>query len=438
MEVAGPKQEDCLYLNIWTPGLDDRRRPVMLWIHGGAFIIGAGSQEAYDGFRLCGKGDLVIATINYRLGALGFINLKNITNGKIPATGNEGLLDQIAALEWVQQNIKHFGGDPENITVFGESAGGMSIGCLLGMPAAKGKFKKAIVESGTANTVSTLENATQTASRYLDLLEIKSDEAEKLYSMDADKLMTAQEQLSEILQIEDGRITPFQPVIDGELMPELPIDAIRKGAASDITVMAGSNLDEFALFNIMNPDLKSLDEKGIDKNLQNHLPKECIQDLKNVYRDARAKRGESTEPAAIMTAIQTDLMFGRATRQLLEVQSENNPATYGYLFDWKSPAFNGTLGACHTLEIGFVFGILEEAFHGSGPLADTLADKIQDAWVAFAKTGDPSCSSLGKWTPYSTGRSTMRLGKNCRVEKDPLKEEREIWDKHGVVMIKPI
>ncbi len=438
MEVVGPKQEDCLYLNIWTPGLDDKKRPVMLWIHGGAFIIGAASQGAYDGFGLCGKGDLVVVTINYRLGALGFIHLNNVTNGTIPATGNEGLLDQIAAIDWVRRNIGRFGGDPENITVFGESAGGMSIGCLLGMPAAKGKFKKAIVESGTANTVSTLENATQTASRYMDLLGIKVDEAEKLYSIDPDTLMTAQEKLSDMLRIEEGRITPFQPVIDGEWMPELPIDAIRKGASSDITVMAGSNLDEFALFNVMNPDMKNLDIKGIYKNLRDHLPGECIQDLISVYGGARTGRGESTSPAAILTAIQTDLMFGRATRQLLEAQSENNPATYGYLFDWKSPALDGALGACHTLEIGFVFGILEEAFHGSGPLADSLADKIQDAWISFAKTGDPGCRSLGKWVPYSIGRSTMRLGKNCRLEEDPLKEEREVWDKHGIVMTTPI
>ena len=410
----------------------------MLWIHGGAFVIGAGSQEAYNGHKLSRKGDLVVVTINYRLGALGFINLKNITNGVIPATGNEGLLDQMAALDWVSRNIDRFGGDPDNITVFGESAGGMSIGCLLGMPAANGKFKKAIVESGTANTVSTLENATDTATRYLEILGIKTDEAEKLYSIDAGRLMAAQEKLSDILRMEDGRITPFQPVIDGESMPALPIDAIRKGASSNVTVLAGSNIDEFSLFNIMNPDMKDLDEKGIVDNLKDHLPGECIQDLINVYRKARAKRKESTDPAAILTAIQTDLMFGRATRQLLEAQSGNNPATYGYLFDWKSPALSGALGACHTLEIGFVFGILEAAFHGSGLLAESLSSKIQDAWIAFAKTGNPSCRSLGEWRPYSTGRTTMRLGKDCRLEEDPLKEEREVWDKHGIIMLKPI
>lgn len=438
MEIVGPKQEDCLYLNIWTPGLDNKKRPVMVWIHGGAFIIGAGSQKAYDGMRLSGKGDLVVVTINYRLGALGFIHLKSITNGVVPATGNEGLLDQMAALDWVSQNIQRFGGDPKNITVFGESAGGMSIGCLLGMPAAKGKFQKAIVESGTANTVSTQENAARIASRFLDILGIKPNEAEKLYSIGTDKLMSAQEKLSDILRIEEGRITPFQPVIDGEWMPEMPIDAVRKGSSSGVTVMAGSNLDEFALFNAMNPDVRNLDENGVVENIRKHLPKECVQDVIKVYRECRSRRGETTEPSAILTAIQTDLMFGHATRQLLKAQSENNPSTYGYLFDWKSPAFGGALCACHTLEIGFVFGVLEKEFHGAGPSVEILANKIQDAWIAFAETGDPSCYSLGKWTPYSIRRSTMRLGKDCRLEEDPLKEEREIFDKHGIVMVKPI
>jgi para-nitrobenzyl esterase len=154
LKIEGPQDEDCLSLNIFTPGLDNARRPVMVWIHGGAFIIGAGSQSIFMEGTLAKRGDVVFVSINYRLGALGFINLKEATGGKIPATGNEGLLDQVAALEWVHDNIASFGGDPDNVTLFGESAGAMSIGCLMAMPSARGKFQKAILESGAANTVS--------------------------------------------------------------------------------------------------------------------------------------------------------------------------------------------------------------------------------------------------------------------------------------------
>ena len=169
-----PQNEDCLFLNIWTPGLDDARRPVMFYIHGGAFIIGAGSETVLEGGKLARRGDIVLVSINYRMGAFGFLNLKEITGGKIPATGNEGLLDQITALDWVHDNIIAFGGDPDNITVFGFSAGGMSIGNLLAMPLAKGKFRKTINRSGAANVVGPLDATVRISEEYLKILNLKN------------------------------------------------------------------------------------------------------------------------------------------------------------------------------------------------------------------------------------------------------------------------
>jgi para-nitrobenzyl esterase len=174
LRMEGPQDEDCLYLNIWTPASDNGRRPVLLWIHGGAFVIGSGSQPVFDTGLLAARGDVVYVTINYRLGALGFMNLEEVTGGKIPATGNEGLLDQVTALQWVHDNIAAFGGDPDNITVFGESAGGMSIGCLMGMPTARGKFHKAILQSGAANTVGALSEAAEITGQYLEILGLQS------------------------------------------------------------------------------------------------------------------------------------------------------------------------------------------------------------------------------------------------------------------------
>jgi para-nitrobenzyl esterase len=235
----------------------------MVWIHGGAFIIGSGTESYYRSGKLASRGDIVLVTINYRMGAFGFMNLKKITGGKIPATGNEGLLDQIAALEWVRDNIAAFGGDPVNITVFGESAGGMSIGCLMSMPVARGRFQKAILESGAANTVSSLDEAVDMSGKYLEVLGLSGNDIKALRSLTTKQLLAAQQELGNIVLETEHRITPFQPVVDGEAIPELPIEAIKHGSAKNVTVIAGTNLEEWKLFAIMEPNFNDLDEAGM-------------------------------------------------------------------------------------------------------------------------------------------------------------------------------
>ena len=178
------RSEDCLSLNIWTPGLDTQKRAVMFWIHGGGFITGAGSSPLYDGKFLAGNGDVVVVSINYRLGCLGFLNLNEVTGGRVPATGNEGLLDQVMALQWARDNIESFGGDPDNVTIFGESAGGMSVGALLAMPAARGLFKRAIPQSGACHTAYPLTKSSEIAEAFLKVLGISTNsEIDKLYSL---------------------------------------------------------------------------------------------------------------------------------------------------------------------------------------------------------------------------------------------------------------
>jgi len=438
MAVKGKKDEDCLYLNIWTPGLDGNNRPVMVWIHGGAFIIGAGSLDTHDGSKLARKGDVVIVTLNYRLGAFGFINLNEITGGRIPATGNEGLLDQIAALDWVRNNIESFGGDPGNITVFGESAGGMSIGDLMSMPAARGKFHKAIIESGTANTVSDLEEARRISGRFIELLGLQPFDTESLYAVSAEDLMKVQEKLGMMLAMETGQVTPFQPVVDGKVMPDIPIKLLEKGSASEIQTIVGSNLEESKLFAAMDPTMKDLDNKGMMQRLSQVIPGQDVTPLVDVYMRELARRGNPTDAAEILTAIQTDLMFGYAKTLILEAQSRFCENTFGYLFTWKSPAQNGALGACHALDIGFVFGILDDQFFGAGPAAEKLSEKMQAAWLAFAKTGNPSCEGLGSWKPYGEKRTTMILGEECYLEEDPMGEERKAWDNLDFLVTKPL
>ena len=438
LRIDEPQNEDCLYLNIWTRGLDSGRRPVMVWIHGGAFIIGSGSQDMFTRNTLVERGDVVLVTLNYRLGAMGFLNLKSITGGKIPATGCEGLLDQIAAVEWIRENIENFGGDPDNLTLFGESAGGMSIGSLMAMPAARGKFQKAILQSGAANTVCSLEEGIAATAQFLGVLGVDSDDVDRLRSLTSERLISAQEKLGEIMREKDQRITPFQPVVDGVDMPEIPIEAIRKGSASGIKTMAGTNLEEFKLFTVVDRLFQNIDNAGMTRRLESLIPPQHVPKVIDTYRKGRQKRGESARAAYILNAIQTDLMFRIPALNLVEAQGKNDQPAYNYLFTWKSPVLKGALGACHALEIGFVFGNHDDTFCGSGPDADALSRSIQDAWVAFARTGDPSCSSLGNWEPYGRSRTTMILDKVCRLENAPYEEERNVWDTFEMIFTKPI
>ena len=433
-----PQDEDCLYLNIWTKGIDDAKRPVMVWIHGGAFIIGSGTEAMYTGGKLASCGDIVLVTINYRLGALGFMNLDVVTKGKIPASGNEGLLDQVAAIEWVHENIAAFGGDPDNITVFGESAGGMSIGTLMSMPAAKGKFPKAILESGAANTVSDLDEAVKMSEKYLELLGLTGNDVEALRSLTFQQLKDAQLKLGDIMREAEHRVTPFQPLVDGKVIPERPIEAIRKGSAKNVTAIIGTNLEEWKLFAMMEPGFKDMDEAAMINRLGGMIPSETLKGLVKDYRNARSARGDSTGPADILTAIQTDIMFRMPAISLVEAQRDNSQDVYSYLFTWKSPVMGGIMGACHALEIGFVYGQYDDMFCGTGPDADKLSRCMQDAWLAFARTGNPSCGTIGKWPVYGEKRMTMILDKDCRVEVAPYDAERAAWDKVNMVFTKPI
>ena len=341
---VGRQDESCLFLNIWTPGLDDARRPVMVWIHGGAFILGSGNEPSSHGANLAARGNVVVVSINYRLGAFGFMNLKEATGGRIPATGNEGMLDQVAALEWVRDNIAAFGGNPANITVFGFSAGGMSIGVLMGMPAARGKFHKGINQSGAANTVGSLERAVQMSREYLKVLGLTGRDTEKLRALTWRKLLAAQEELRIRLRESEHVITPFQPVVDGEVIPEFPIEAIRKGSAKGVITLAGTVLDEWRGLSVGEPGIMDISEDEVVSRLSDFLGRERVPGLVRTYREARKKRGAGTSPFDILCAVQTDLMFRIPTIQLVEAQRDNGQPAYNYIFTYARPSMAGSTG----------------------------------------------------------------------------------------------
>ena len=314
----------------------------------------------------------------------------------------------------------------------------MSIGSLMGMPSAKGKFHKAILESGAGNTVGSLEESVATTGKFLDILGLKGHDTDVLRSLTVEQILDTQQKVGLYLMEKEGRITPHQPVVDGIVMPEIPVEAIEKGSAADVKTLSGTNLEEFKLFAVMDPTLRNIDEEGMVSRLKGLIPPEQVSNVIAAYRKGREGCGESTSPKEILTAIQTDIMFRISCLKLVEAQCNNNQPAYNYLFKWKSPMMGGLLGACHALEIGFVFGNFDDKFCGSGPDAEELSRKMQDAWFAFARTGNPSCESLGKWEPYCENRTTMIFDKECRIEQAPYEEERAIWDTFDMLFTMPI
>ncbi len=426
--LARPKPQNeagCLTLNVWTPGLDDGKRPVMVWIHGGAFITGGTAMPLYDGAHLARHGNLVVVTLNYRLGALGFLYIHD-------KTANVGLFDQIAALNWVKQNIAAFGGDPNNVTVFGESAGGMSVVCLLAMPAAKGLFQRAIVQSGPISFDPNM------GTKYTNLLTseigIHAGDLDALRDVPVKKIMRVQEKITATVKLTE--FLQFSPRIDGKTLPD-PLPAIRAGSARDVDLIVGTNLDELKLYTILNPSAKKIISDGAHK-ITNKIVKFFGQDdtkaqeIVQIYEKAREGK-YSIDPKEILAAITTDFVFRVPALRLAEAQSTQHPNTYNYLFTWPSPAFDGSLGSCHAVEIAFVFGTLNTQFMdqmcGQGPEADKLSEKMMNTWISFARSGNPNHPGIPQWPPYKMkNRSTMLMGHEFTVEDSIFEQERKAWD----------
>ncbi len=418
-----PESEDCLYLNVYAPALDNARRPVLFWIHGGGFSHGAGTQPSYNGGPLAVRGDVVVVTINYRLGALGYLYLGGHGGAGWGAAANAGQLDQIAALRWVRDNIAAFGGDPEQVTIFGESAGAVAVATLLAMPDAQGLFGKAIAQSGTANRLGNASGASAITTRYLQSLGIEDADPQRLRKVSVEALLRAQ-----------GPRGPLSPVIEGRSLPERPLSAVRAGMARHIPLMVGTNRDEYKLYvPAQRPDI---DDNELLRLVREQLPKEAADraaSVISVYRESRAARGLPHSHHDIADALTTASRFRIPATRLCEAQAAHQPRTFLYQFDWESPARRGALGACHGLEVPFVFGTVgttgNDRFTGVGPDADQLSRHMMDAWLAFAKHGEPSHPGIGAWPAYSAGeRQTMIFGRRCGAEPAPFEEERAAWD----------
>ncbi len=416
---AGTSGEDYLNLNVWTPEIGARGLPVMVWLHGGAFLRGSGAIPVYDGSRFARDG-VVCVTINYRLGAEGFLWLDD-------RSANLGLLDQLAALRWVQENIGAFGGDPANVTVFGESAGAFSVASLIAIRQSAGLFRRAILQSGAGHHVISTGTAKRISAMFCELLGVPQT-AEAVAAVPLERFVEAQAQLDleRAKNPDPGRWGEvaingmlFEPVIDGEILTERPIDSIAAGAGAGLQLLIGTTSEEWRFFTVPTGVIDYIDEdraRGLAKR-QGLNPEIAIA----AYR--------ATSPAAtageVYTALITDFFFRIPAVRLAEAQLRNRGDVRMYEFGWRSPMFDGRLGACHALELGFVFDNLDHA----GPMLgehppQRLADDMHRAWVNFARNGDRG------WPRYETSRrQVMRFDtQGGVVVNDPARSTRQLWE----------
>jgi para-nitrobenzyl esterase len=408
--------EDCLGLTVWTPDVA-ASLPTMVWIHGGGFTEGAGALPIYDGSELAATGCAVVA-INYRLHALGFLCLEDGDG----VTTNVGLLDQVRALEWVRENIAGFGGDPERVTVFGESAGGASVSALLAMPAAEGLFRRAILQSGFASQVNDLEAGRAVTAAFLDVVGVPTGDVESLQRLPVDQICLAAFRL-----MERGETGAFRPVVDGATLPIQPLAAIEAGVATGIDLMLGTCADELRLFKFWpglesvfpDPDVASLFEPyGV-----------AAADVFSAYADELG----TDDRVDVTAAIATDEMFDVPMRRMAEAQLRHTDRVWVYRFTWPSPARGGVFGACHVLELPFLFGTYAEwgDFVGDDPPRE-LGDAMRAAWVRFAADGLPGAEGLPDWPRYDRDeRAVMELGVPCRVLRDPRRSTRLLWERRS-------
>jgi para-nitrobenzyl esterase len=429
--VKFTQDEDCLNLDIWTPGIDGRKRPVLVFIHGGTFLFGASGDAAYDGANISKRGDLVFASINYRLGMLGFLTLDDF-RAEYQGSGSNGIRDQILALRWLKKNIARFGGDPENITIMGESAGAMSVFTLMGLPQAKGLFQKAIAESGPINLFKTKAEAANFTADFMKICKNKYGvtDVAGLRTLTPKQILDAQ---SELFAAKGGMICPLlcMPFVDGTVIPKDPASAIQDGAAAGIALLNGTNHDEYCYWIPFRPGLKTeplskflVDFPWFGKNLGDRK-----QDVLDFYNRRNPTPGPANSSVSSAVAYVTDHLFLVPHIKISEAQAKH-AKVWAYRFDWKSRA-RDFLGACHAIEVPFLFKSFNpnspEDIVGPNPPMG-LSDAMQDAWISFARTGNPNHKGLAEWPAYVPARrATMIFDTKSKVVDDPDPEVRKLF-----------
>lgn len=418
MEDYGPTSEDCLLLNVWTPGANNRqKRPVMVWFHGGGFSVGSGGCAVYDGTNLAAKHDVVVVTVNHRLNVFGYLYLTDLGGDKYVQTSNLGMLDLIASLKWVRDNIEKFGGDSRNVTIFGQSGGGRKVSTLMAMPAAKGLFHRAIAMSGSAVRLATREQATQSAQKILAKAGLERTQIDDLQKLTKNELLELWRGTGEL-----------SPVVDGHSLPEHPFDPVASSVSADIPLIIGSTETEVT-FN-PNQMYDPLDDSELHNALKQllHSADPAVDEVIAIYKKDRPQASNLD----IYLIAASDVAMGPTGRVAVNTEADRKSAlakapVYKYYFQWYSPVRNGMLRAMHTMDIPFAFDNVDIAASevGNGPERQPLADKISRAYVAFARTGNPNHPDIPNWPAFNTNdRPTMVWNNECRVVNSPYREER--------------
>jgi len=424
MDRNEPMSEDCLRLNVWTPGVRGKARPVMVWLHGGGYTSGSGGFICYDGARLAGRHDVVAVTLNHRLSSLGYLYLASL-GGRFAHASNLGNLDIIAALEWVRDNIAAFGGDPGNVTIFGQSGGGGKVSSLMAMPAAKGLFHRAIVESGADVRGVTLEAAARSAEMFLQRLALQPSQADALERLPFERLIA-------VTAPGEGPPLALAPVVDGRTLPTHPFDPVAPALAANIPLLIGTVETEVTFFprQILDP----IDAASLHAHLKALLRHASDGEVDEVIATYRAGRPEASN-TDLYLIIASDATFRAGVLTEAERKAAQGGApVYQYYFTWRSPVRGGKLRSFHTVEIPFVFDNVDacRSMVGSGEDRYALARKVSGAWVAFARTGNPNHEYLRGWEPYdNVRRATMILNDQCRLVDDPHGKEQRLL--HSIV-----
>ncbi len=407
--------EDCLHLNVWTAGLHGKR-PVMVWFHGGGYSASSANWPVFDGVNLAIRHDVVLVTVNHRLNVFGYLYLAGLGGEKFAHSSNVGMLDLIASLEWVRDNIANFGGDPGNVTIFGQSGGGGKVSTLMGMPGAKGLFHRAVAMSGSAVSGIPADRATKGAVAYLATLGLKPNQVDELQRLPLEKLVQATSMT---------RGLPLGPVVDGHCLPAHVFDPTASLLSADVPLMIGSCETEVTWSNTIKLD--PLDDAGLKSRVQEtvKVPEATAERLIAVYKQGRPKAG-NLDLALIIATDFSQFRTGTDTEAERKAALAKAPA-YKYYFRWYSPVREGKLRAFHTLDIPFAFDAVDLApsMVGDGPERQPLADKMSAAWVAFARSGTPNHKGIPKWEPFDADRrATMIFDNECMAVNDPHREER--------------
>jgi para-nitrobenzyl esterase len=425
-----PESEDCLVLNVFTPALSGgRNRPVMVWLHGGGFYSGSGSGRILDGTNLAHTQDVVVVSINHRLNVFGFTYLGEAAGSDFALSGGVGMFDIVAALQWVRDNIERFGGDPNLVTIFGQSGGGRKVATLMSMPGAKGLFQRAIIESGAVLRLTAREDAIRTTELLLAELGLPKGQARELQNVPMARLLAADAAVTGKLTLREPGMTANTPTIDGRAIPNHPWDPAAPVLSKDIPLLIGYARTEETLYDRPTPEKLVLDEAGLKARAAKRLgrdPDHVIDVFRKAHPDAT--------PWDLWILIATDHPRGTYSRELAKRKAVQGGApAFAYRFDWETPEGGGHMRSPHTIEIPFVFNNIKIAGPriSTMPEAYALAGKVSAAWVSFARTGNPntSASTLPKWPAYSAAwRDTLLFNNESRVEKDPDREPRLVME----------